>query len=550
MRILLFCFLYLSTFFTPATQANDVVFRIRDETVHRINPRLFGQFMERPSWGEIGPEGALVPGTHRLQPDVIKLIRQMRIPILRFPGGTDVDFMDWRDMVGNVPGRGAERPVSTGHRGHKVTNHFGYDEFLRLQADLNSEAIIVVNFRDALLGKKPLRDAALHAAGLVAYCNGTVSAKRPEGMPNWPSIRARNGHSKPYNVKYWQIGNETWAFFDELKKLAPQNPERHYAECLVAVAQAMLSVDPNIEFIVDGDGLALEAVKLAKKELGERIKYLVFHVYTPWAIGEVKKDGKPFPVEKLSDADIWKAWVATPGFNEEGLAILRHPLLAEARKADLKLAVTEWNWNGWWRTDPRPLSSAFAKGVGAAGFVHALMRSADVVEIGCQSMLVGNSWGIHAIHADRQGKTPPYYMPSGQVTALYSQHHGSRLLAMDATGVPSYSQPFKMGGIGPKKKVASLDALATANEETVFFHAINRQFEQPIEITIDVSAMGALTGKGNHYLLQGRLNDRPSQGEPVQIGSISYSEISYQGNTLRILLPARTVSCIEFPRKQ
>ncbi len=39
----------------------------------------------------------------------------------------------------------------------------------------------------------------------------------------------------------------------------------------------------------------------------------------------------------------------------------------------------------------------------AAGILHGLMRSADVIEVGCQSMLVGNRWDIHAIHADREG---------------------------------------------------------------------------------------------------------------------------------------------------
>jgi alpha-N-arabinofuranosidase len=526
------------------------VYRVGSETVHSIDARLFGQFMERPSWGEIGPEGALVPDTNRLQPEVLKLLHQMRIPVLRFPGGTDADFIDWRDMVSNVPGRGAERPVSTGHRGHKVTNNFGYDEFLRLREDLRSEAIIVVNFREGLLQERPLAQAVLQAAGLVAYCNAQVGAELPEGMPNWPSVRAENGHPEPYGVKYWQIGNETWAFFRKLAELVPQEPEKYYAECVVAFAQAMLAVDPAIEFIVDGHGPTLKAAQLARQQLGRRIRYLAFHTYSPWAIREVKRDGKPVSVEALSAADIWKAWVATPDLDGEGLAVVRHPLLTEARKADLKIAVTEWNWNGWWGLHPVALNSSFAKGIGAAGFIHALMRSADVVEIGCQSMLVGNSWGIHAICADRDGRIPPYYMPTGQVTMLYSQHHGSRLLAMEATGVPVYSQPLEMGGIKPRAKVAYLDALATANEQTVFFHVINRHFDEAMEITVDVTAQGPLAGNGRHFMLEGRLNDRPAEGEPMQIGTITHRDVAYDGKNLKVVLPARTVSCIELPRKR
>ncbi len=550
MRNMQFIFLYIALFVSTVAQAGDVVYRVRNEVLHNIDPRLFGQFMERPSWGEIGPEGALVPGTNKLQPEVYTLLQRMKVPIMRFPGGTDVDYMDWRDMVGNVPGRGADRPVSVGHNGHKITNNFGYDEFLQLSQQLESEPIIVVNFRDGFLEQKPLADAALNAAGLVAYCNAGVGAKLPEGMPDWPSVRAANGHPEPYGVKLWQIGNETWFFYRTLKKDRPQEAAKQYADCIVAYARAMLSVDPGIEFIMDRFDIPKEAVQLARKVLGDKIRYTVDHVYIPWGIKEVRKDGKPFPVETLSVSDIWKAWVATPQFDKDGQSVLRLPILTEARREGHKLAITEWNWNGWWNVQPAALSSSFAKGVGAAGILHGLIRSADVIEIGCQSMLVGNSWGIHAVWADREGIIPPHYMPSGQVTMLYSNHHGSKLLAVEATGIPTYSQPFRMSGIEPSEKVAYLDALATAGEDAVFFHVINRHFDQPIEITIDLTALGPLENKAGHYMLEGRLNDKPAQGEPRQIARITHSELSYDGMVLKVILPARTVSCIELPRKK
>ncbi len=535
---------------SPASaQDGDIVFRVGGETLHRIDPRLFGQFMERPSWGEIGPEGALVPGTSDLQPEVLRLLHEMEVPILRFPGGTDVDFMDWRDMVSNVPGRGAERPVSVGHKGHDITNNFGYDEFLRLADDLNSETIIVVNFRDGLLAKRPLAEAALDAASLLAYCNAPVGADLPEGMEDWPAVRAANGHPEPYGVKYWQIGNETWAFMRDLEKLAPENTNQTYVDRIMAFMEAMLDVDPTIEFIVDADASTVEAGLLAREQLGDKISHLVFHVYSPWSITEVKRDGEEVDPYSLSDAEIWNAWVTTPGSYDGGLTVLRHPLLDAARERGLKIAMTEWNWNGLWRMNPRPLTSSFAKGVGAAGFVHALMRSADVIEVGCQSMLVGNSWGIHAIWADREAVTPPHYMPTGQVTAFYSQQHGSDLLSLEASGVPVYSQPYRMGGIRPKDEVAYLDALATADEDAVYLHVINRHFDQDMPITVDLSGQAPLAGTGRHYVLEGRLNDKPAAGEPDQIGRITERELTFDGSDLRLTLPPRTVSCIELPRK-
>lgn len=534
--------------------AADTVFHIQDEVLHSIDPRLFGQFMERPSWGEIGPEGALVPGTNRLQPKVVDLLAEMQPPMMRFPGGTDVDFMDWRDMVSNVPGRGAERPVSVGHKGHQVTNNFGYDEFFALCEELKSDPIIVVNLRNALLQKKSVAQAARDAAALVAYCNAPVGSKLPDGMHEWPSIRQNNGHAMPYGVKIWQIGNETWFPFEKLNGMSKEQRDKHGAKCIVDLCRAMLEVDPTIEFIVDGHGETFQAAMLAREELGDKIAYFVFHQYTPWRVTEVLKNGKSVPIESLSQADVWHAWVATPEFDADGLAVFRNPLVAQARQKGLRIAVTEWNWNGGWGNKQLArnpaLDSALAKGVGAAGFLHALMRAGDVVDIGCQSMLVGNSWPIHAIYADREGKEPPYFMPSGQATMLYSHHHGRDRLQVVAENVPTFEQPFKMGDIQPWEKLACLDAVATAGEAAVFFHVINRSFDRACAIELDVAEMGPLGMKAIHHMLTGRLNDAPEVGEPVQVAEIVDTEIEYDGRMLTVTLPARTISIIEMPRQK
>jgi len=434
-----------------------ITFSIKKKVIHKINPRIFGQFMERPSWGEIGIEGGLIPGTGKIQPQVLKLLKEMEIPVIRFPGGTDVDFMDWRDMVDNIPNRTSQRPISTGHLKHKVSNNFGYDEFLQFCEEEDAEAILVVNFRDGLLKKKPLKEAAMHAASLVAYCNAPIGAKLPEGMYDWPALRAKNGRARPYKVKYFQIGNETWAFIKNLKEMMPDTAPQFYAECLNSYIEAMRSVDSSIEIIADGHNADMSGIfREVHKQTADKVLYFATHFYTPWSITKVVENNREIPIEKLSAEEIWRAWIAVTWFDDNGRSIINHPGINAARRYGYKVAVTEWNWNGRWRhRGPRPaLNSSFAKGLGAAGYLHAFMRAADVIELGCQSMLVGNSWGIHAIKADVEAKIPPYYMPTGQVTMFYSKHHGEKLLALKSSSVPTYKQPYRMGGIGPKEKVA------------------------------------------------------------------------------------------------
>jgi alpha-N-arabinofuranosidase len=534
-----------------SARSAEIRFSVRDRVLHRIDPRMFGQFMERASWaGEIGAEAGLMPGTRRLQPEALGLLREMDIPIIRFPGGTDVDFLDWRDMIDNVPGRGQDRPLSRGHKGGAITNNFGYDEFLRLAEDLGAEIILVVNLRNGLLNIKPVREAAREAASLVAYCNAPVGAELPDGMQDWPAVRARNGRVKPYGVKYFQLGNETWAFLKQMRTRQGADAEKLYVACLEAYVEAMRSVDPSIRIITDGQPDPVP--RMLFERLGDNIQYLVFHLYRPWGISAVTRDGNKVEAADLTEREIWYAWVATPNIDDRGCSSLANPTVRAAQQLGYKVAVTEWNWNGgWWsHPPPRPLSNSwFAKGVGAAGFIHALMRAGHTIEIGCQSMLVGKGWDITAIHVDPQAKSAPFFMPSGQVTMLYSKHHGDALLDVEADYVPTYAQPYAMGGIRPAKKVAYVDALATKSEDAVYFHAINRHFDEPLWIVVDLSDFAGLTGTVVHHVLEGRLNNAPGPGEPLQVGRLSYQAIELKGRSLRIALPRRSVSCVEIKRR-
>jgi alpha-N-arabinofuranosidase len=533
------------------TAPAEIRFAINNRVIGHIDHRLFGQFMERASWGEPGPEAARVPGTRRLQPSVVERLREMQIPIIRFPGGTDVDYIDWLDLIDNAPDRGKERPVTTGHQGQPITNNFGYDEFLRVCQDLDTQPLIVLNFRDGLLRKRPLEEAATHAAGLVAYCNAPAGAKLPPGMPDWPAVRAQNGHSEPYRVHYFQIGNETWAFWDGIRELGMSDDEAAdwYLTCVEAYVEKMRAVDASIEIIIDGD-LPQVVVGSIRTRLGEKIQHLAHHRYLPWVWSNVTKEGSPYPLEDMTAEEIWNAWVGIPDIDPStGMSRDEAAIYDIARCDGYKVAITEWNWNGWRARGRSALDSSFAKGIGAAGFLHAFMREGDIVSLGCQSMLVGIHWGINAIRADETGREPAYFMPTGQVTMFYGKHHGSDMLELAAENVPRYRQPYGMGNIGPKQaQVSCIDALATADSDRIYFHAINRSFDEDLEISVDLSGFTGLGETAVHHLFEGRLRDGPAEGEEREMGSFRENRVSRQGTTLFLTLPRRSASIVEIPR--
>ena len=534
-----------------AAAGEGIRFTIKNNVTGHVDGRLFGQFLERASWGEPGPEAALVPGTSRLQPSVVERLREMEIPVIRFPGGTDVDFIDWRDQISNVPGRGRERPVTKGHLGGEITNNFGYDEFLRLCQELGAEPLIVVNFRDGVLRVKPLEEAARHAAGLVAYCNAAAGAGLPAGMPDWPSVRALNGHAEPYGVRHFQIGNETWAFWDGIKGLGMDEAQAAdwYLTCIEAYVEAIRAVAPTVEIIMDGD--LRPVARLIRGRLGDKVQHLAHHLYLPWRWSDVSKDGQPYPVEEMTAEEIWNAWVGVPDIHPvTGVSLDRAGIYSLARRDGYKVAITEWNWNGFGGHEgvESALDSSFAKGIGAAGFLHAFMREREVVSLGCQSNLVGINWGITAIRADRSGQEPAYLLPTGQVTMFYSKHHGTDMLELTSENVPRYSQPYGMGAIGAKTTpVACIDALATGGKDRIYLHAINRSFGEDLGVTVDLSAFTGLGRTATQHCFEGRLQDLPREGEPRETGFFRAQEVMLEGRVLRVMLPKRSVSIVEIP---
>lgn len=534
--------------------------RIQLEThvLHTIERRLFGQFLERPSWGETGPEIAAGPDG-KLSPEVVEMLREMRIPIVRFPGGTDVDYIDWTDMISRVPGRGPERPVTTGNSGEKVTNRFGYDEYLCLAGELGWDSILVVNFLDALAKRKPLAEAARHAAGLVAYVNAPVGAKLPDGMPDWPAIRAQNGHPAPYGVKIFQIGNEWWCDkFPNLVKSALRTNELSvlapwYRDCIIAYVDAMRAVDPSIEFIIDGRmGHNEESLVLPDPDIRRRVRYLAVHHYAPTdAMTSPQRDGKAVPTEMMKPSDWWLAWGTVLGAydgegNCQGFA---GGGVLQWRPSGYEIAATEWNWNGWGKEKidlGGGLRWQHAAAIGTAGFLNGMLRQGEAIRIANQSMLVGHRWGIAAIRVDPTGKLPTHRSAQGAATTFYNLHSGNRLLALKTGNVPCVAQPYRIGQTGARTSVTLLDIVATGSDTAVFVHVVNRSFDADLEAELDCSAFVPGHGRGMLHLLEAVPEDQVAERKGWM--SERSQPVEVIGGKTRVAFPRRAVAILEVPR--
>ncbi len=522
----------------PQTAPEAVRLVILNETAQVINPRLFGHFLERPSWGERGVEAAYAEEHEGLHPDVLMLMKRMTIPVIRFPGGTDIDYMAWTDLIDNAPGRPSpSRPTaSVGHTGEQVSNRFGYDEYFSLRDTLRCETIIVVNFFDAFLKRKPLRDAAIDAVGLLAYCNARAGDPLPDGMTDWPAVRAANGHPDPFGADYIQIGNETFALFrwkkDLLDEAGIEDIPEWYAACVAEYIRVIRAIDPDIPILVDSVNREINDAVMAAA--GADIAFLVNHYYMPMSMKRIERDGIPVEAETLTPEEVWYAWVGTPNaYDAQGQSELRDFHVAYAREHGKPLAVTEWNWNGWW-TGSKPRQempeAAFAKAIGAAGFLHAFMRS-DAATLACQSMLVGESWGITGIRVDPSFERAPHLLPTARIVDFYAKHHGSRRLVQRLDGVPVYRQPLRLGGIMPADSIAYVDIVTTADDDRMYVHVINRSRDMAFPLEVDTKAF-CMKGNVSVTCLRAAGTSEPAT-------------FDFHDGRFTVLLEARSVTLLE-----
>ncbi|MCP5109506.1 MAG: hypothetical protein GY953_01585, partial [bacterium] len=157
-------------------------------------------------------------------PDIVSMLKESRLPLLRFPGGNFVSGYHWEDGIGDVN----SRPTRTNPAwGGFEPNHVGADEYMKLCQRIGAEPLICVNAGNG---------TAREAANWVEYLNGSTETK-------YGALRASNGHPEPYNIKLWEIGNELYGKW----QVGYCTPEE-YAARYAAFHKAMSAVDPTIRF--------------------------------------------------------------------------------------------------------------------------------------------------------------------------------------------------------------------------------------------------------------------------------------------------------------
>jgi alpha-L-arabinofuranosidase len=305
----------------PSGRAGAVVTIDTDAPSVAYNRMLFGGFIEhfdRQVYAGLHDPGSPLSDENGFREDVILAMRELKLSVVRWPGGCFASGYHWKDGVGSK-----RQPTFDVVWGAEDPNTFGTDEFVKWCALVGCEPYICTNAGNGTLAE--MRE-------WVEYCNGT------EGK--YAQMRAENGSPDPLHVRYWSIGNENWGNHEIGRKSAQE-----WGPLVSEAAELMLRVDPDLELLAAATPNRDWTLPLLASA-GESLDAVAIHEYwLPCWQEELRPDYLSCVL--LSDGP------------ERTITRVIDVIEEAGYRGEIKIAFDEWNLRGWHHPGfPRTQASA------------------------------------------------------------------------------------------------------------------------------------------------------------------------------------------------
>lgn len=429
----------------------------KEYKIGEIDKRIYGSFIEhlgRAVYGGIYEPGHPTADEMGFRKDVIALVKELNVPIVRYPGGNFVSGYNWEDGIGPVENRPRRTELAWGTI---ETNQIGVNEFYEWCKKANTEVMMAVN-----LGTRGPEEAR----NLVEYCN------HPGGT-YYSDLRKKHGYEKPHQIKTWCLGNE----MDGPWQIGHKTAEE-YGRVACETAKIMKLVDPEIELVACGSSnrsmptfAQWEASVL--EHTYEHVEYISLHTYYGNKDGDI--------------ADFLACSIDMDEFIKSVVSICDYIKAKKHSKKKINLSFDEWNV--WfhsneadkkierWSIAPPQLEDmyTFEDALVVGCLLITLLKHADRVKMACLAQLVNVIAPIMTENMGSAWKQTIFY------PYLHTSLYGRGSVLNTIVKSPVYDSKNYCD-------VPYLEAVVTENKEadelTVF--AVNRSIEDSMLLKIDL----------------------------------------------------------------
>ena len=490
----------------------------RNMEVGQVDKRIFGSFIEH--LGRAVYEGIYQPGNKfadkdGYRKDTLKLIREIDVPIVRYPGGNFVSGFHWEDSVGPV----AKRPRRIDPAwGVIETNEFGLHEFEKWAKLAKTDTMYAIN-----LGTRGIEDAK----NVIEYTN-------IKGGTYYSDLRKKNGAKDPFDIKLWCLGNE----MDGPWQMGHRTMQE-YARVANEAGKLMKWIDPSIELVACGSS-NLDMPTFGKwestvlEEGYDTLDYISLHQYYG-------------PDHNNDMADFLAKSVHMDNFINAVVSVCDYVKAVKHSKKQINLSFDEWNvWYHSneqdkklekWVEHPHQLEDVynFADTLLVGSMMITLLRHADRVKIACLAQLVNVIAPIMTSDtgAWRQTIFFPYMQASkyGRGTVLNTVVKSS-----------GYESKY---GFAPY-----IDSVVIKDEEaeTLTIFAVNKNLQDDFEVSLDLRQFEGYKVLEHQVVTHKDLEAVNTEKKPDNVTSVSVNNSKIAKGTLTSILPAKSWNMIRLSK--
>lgn len=477
-----------------------------------INKNIYGHFSEHLGRciyeGIYVGEESTIPNVKGMRSDVIEALKNIKVPVLRWPGGCFADEYHWKDGIGAQENR--KKMINTHWGGVVEDNSFGTHEFMELCRQIDCEPYINGNL----------------GSGTVQEMSEWVEYLTHDGISPMADMRRTNGQEKPWQVKYFGIGNENWGCGGNMR------PE-YYADEYRRYQTYVRNYGTNkiYKIACGANGADYGWTEVLMERAANFMDALTLHYYTVPGGFETKMPALGF------DEEAYYHTLKQAVFIEELLD--KHIHIMDKYDKDKRIALIVDEWGSWYQVEPGT----------NPGFLYQQNTMRD-------AMIAGVTLNIFNKHADRvrmaniaqminvlqaviltEGKnillTPTYH-----IFDLYKVHQ-------DATLLDSFISKTETGK-GEDKVQDLYESASIDPEGHVHITICNIDLQETKVIEGTLLGYEAKEVKGR--MVSGKMDDHNTFEQPDSVGIKPVKNIELQKDTFKVEIPPCSIIQLTFMR--
>ena len=494
----------------------------------KINKEIYGQFAEhlgRCIYGGIwvGPDSE-VPNIQGYRKDVFEALKELEVPVLRWPGGCFADEYHWRDGIG--PKENRRKMVNTNWGGTVEDNSFGTHEFLNLCEMLGIEPYISGN-----VGSGTVEEMAKWVEYMNSDTNSTIAEER-----------RKNGREKPWNVKYFGVGNESWGCGGNMTIEYYVNLYRRYN------TYARNYGDNRLFRIASGaNGGDTHWMDVAMRECRFNMDGISVHFYAvrDWGSEDDPITGIPMGKKgsalNFTDQDYYE--IVSKSLELEDI-INAHSAVMDRYDPEKKVAIMFDEWGTWFNVEPGTnpgwlyQQSTMRDAVVAASSLNIFHKYTDRVKMANIAQVVNVLQSMILTKDDKMVLTPTYY-----VFKMYKDNMEAVNIPIDVKSDTFSAENEREKGQQRTSPYISASAAKTA-DGAVIVNLANADLAQSNKVTVD---LGSAKGKVVEatILTSKDMKDCNTFENPDKVKPAAFKGAKIKGGQLVVDMPKMSIVVVK-----